>query len=169
MPELFLGSGPLQQIMKERIVTNNEASDQEHPQIPVELGYGSPTPEQEMPGGAAATSGSPDPAPPKKGRDKEAVGEGNSLGEPERQLSENEVASRGGETTAARLDGKDNRPREELSHSDSDAASAGPKDETPPEAPSTEAPLEEGNAGPTSSQRESFSSESDDDASGAPA
>lgn len=149
-------------------MNNDEAANQERHQEPAEGGYGSPTPEQEMPEGAATNPGSPDPTLRGQESDEEALNDDKSLGAPDRSFFENEDAGSDGEPGAGRLGGTDDQLREELSRSDADAARVDPADETQREAPSTEAPLEEGNAGPTSSERESFSSESDDDASGAP-
>ncbi|AIX99924.1 hypothetical protein ART_0326 [Arthrobacter sp. PAMC 25486] len=149
-------------------MNSDEATNPEHRREPAEAGYGSPTPEQEIPEGAATNPGSPDPTLGQED-DEAALNDDKSLGAPDRNFFENEDAGSDGEPGAGRLGGTDDQLREELSRSDAEAAPVGPADATPHEAPSTEAPLEEGNSGPTRSERESFSSESDEDASGAPA
>ncbi len=70
--------------------------------------------------------------------------------------------------SSGRLGGRDGQFSEELNAPDAEAAQDKGSDEFPLEAPSTDAPLTDETAGPTSAERESFSSESDDDASGAP-
>lgn len=89
------------------------AKSTEAASVPAESGYGSPTPEDEMPPSKTNDSGS---------------------------STDESVES---------------------------SASAEKGDEYPVEAPSTDAPVEEGNAEPARSDRESFSSESNDEASGA--
>ncbi len=128
-----------------------------------EGGYGSPTPEDEMPGDAATNPGSPDPTLRGQESDERALIDDPSLGAPDRNFFEDEDAGSDGEPGAGRLGGTDDQLREELDRSDADAARVDPADETPLEAPSTDAPLDEGNAGPTSADRESFSSEPSED------
>jgi hypothetical protein len=129
-------------------------------------GYGSPAPEDEMPADAATNPGSPDPTLRGQESDEEALDDDKSLGAPSRNFFEDEDAGSDGEPGAGRFGGTDDQLREELSTADPDAARVDPADETPLEAPSTDAPLDEGNAGPTSADRESFSSESDAEAAG---
>ncbi|WP_207344625.1 hypothetical protein [Arthrobacter sp. E3] len=81
------------------VAANDPANNSKPASVPKESGYGSPTPEEEMPAGHASTSG--------------------------------------------------------------------PADEQPLEAPSTDAPINDGNADSARGDRESFSSEPDEDASGA--
>lgn len=149
-------------------MNNHEAADRARSQEPTVGGYGSPTPEQEVPAGAATNPGSPDPTLLGQETDEEALDDDKSLGTPDRSFFENEDDGSDGEPGAGRLGGTDDQLREEFSRSDANAARVDPADETPREAPSTDAPLEESNSGPTSPERESFSSESDEDASGAP-
>lgn len=100
--------------------SNERDSTQRSPKI-AEGGYGSPTPEEEMPQQAATDPG-----------------------------------------------GTDDQPREKLSRAEGNAMDVDADNDTPLEVPSTDAPLNEDNAGPTRRERESFSSESDDDAAGDP-
>ncbi|MDJ0314898.1 hypothetical protein [Arthrobacter sp. H35-D1] len=93
--------------------SNDPANSNEPASVPAESGYGSPTPEDEM--------------PPSKTED-------SSSSSPE--------------------SGESSEPAEK-------------GDEYPLEAPSTDAPVEEGNAEAARSGRESFSSEPNDEASGA--
>ena len=93
--------------------TNNPADSNEPTSVPAESGYGSPTPEYEMPPSKTNDSGSSTPG----------------------STENSESAEQGGEY--------------------------------PLEAPSTDAPVEESNAKPARSGRESFSSEPNDEASGA--
>lgn len=130
---------------------------------PAEDGYGSPTPEEEIPWDAATNPGSPDPTLRGQESDEQALTDDPSLGAPDRNFFEDEDAGSDGEPGAGRLGGTDDQLREELERSDADAARVDRADETPLEAPSTDAPLEEGKAGPTRAERESFSSEAGED------
>lgn len=147
-------------------MNTDEPVNHERTQEPMESGYGSPTPEQEMPESAATNPGSPDPTLRGQESDEDALDDDKTLGAPERNFFETEDAGSDGEPGAGRFGGTDDQLREELTLSDPDAARLDPDDETPLEAPSTDAPLDEGNAGPTSPRRESFSSEPGEDASG---
>lgn len=135
-------------------------------QVPSEGGYGSPTPEQEVPQDAATNPGSPDPTLLGQESDEEALQDDKSLGAPERNFFEAEEAGSDGEPGAGRFGGTDDQLHEELTRSDAAAARVDPEDETPLEAPSTETPLNERSAEQANPERESFSSESDEDASG---
>ena len=146
----------------------DETTDSKDARKPPEGGYGSPTPEQELPEGAATNPGSPDPTLRGQESDEDALDGDKSLGAPDRNFFQNEDAGSDGEPGAGRLGGADDQFREELTPPDADAAHPEGSGESPLEAPSTDAPLNEDTAGPTRSDRESFSSESDDDASGAP-
>lgn len=139
---------------------------------PVEGGYGSPTPEQEVPDDAATSAGSPDPTLNGDDSDEVVLQTGAGLGT-DPNFFQDEDAGSDGEPGAGRYGGTDDQLQEELDRSNDDAASTDADSERsddtlPPEMPSTEAPLTEGTAGPTSQQRESFSSESDADAAGEP-
>lgn len=147
-------------------MNSNDPANTQRGQNPLETGYGSPMPEDEMPQDADTNPGSPDPTLHGEDSDEQSVADDESLGAPDRNFFENEDASSDGEPGAGRLGGTDDQLREELSRSEAESARVDPADETPLEAPSTEAPLDEGNAGPTRTERESFSSESDDEASG---
>lgn len=147
-------------------MNSNDPASTERTQEPAATGYGSPAPEDEMPEGAATNPGSPDPTLRGQESDEQSLRDDESLGAPDRNFFENEDAGSDGEPGAGRLGGTDEQLREELSMADADAARLDPADETPLEAPSTDAPLDEGNAGPDRAERESFSSESDADASG---
>ena len=116
--------------------------------------------------GSATNPGSPDPTLRGKESDELSLGDDESLGAPDRNFFENEEAGSDGEPGAGRLGGTDDHFREELAHTDGDAVDEDPSEPTPLEAPSTDAPLNEGNSGPTRTERESFSSESDADAAG---
>lgn len=93
--------------------TNHPANSNEPASVPAESGYGSPTPEDEMPPSKTNDSGSSTP-----------------------ESTEN-------------------------------SESAEKANEYPLEAPSTDAPVEDSNAAPARPDRESFSSEPNDEASGA--
>lgn len=147
--------------------SSDRDSTQPRPNIP-EGGYGSPIPEDEMPPEAATDSGSPDPAVGGQEDDEQPLGQDESLGAPDRNFFQNEDASSDGEPGAGRLGGSDDQFREELSSAEGKAMGVDADNDTPLEAPSTDAPLNEDNAGPTRKERESFSSESDDDAAGEP-
>jgi hypothetical protein len=105
-------------------------------------GYGSPTPEEEMPATSSTNPGSPDPTVRGQQTDSEALDADQSLG------------------------GSDGQFRDEKDMADPSIDHLDPAVETPLEAPSTDADLADDNAGPTRPDRESFSSESDEDASG---
>lgn len=138
-------------------------SNPQQDSAPAEAGYGSPTPEDETPGDAATNPGSADPTLRGPESDERALADDPSLGAPDRSFFEDEDAGSDGEPGAGRLGGTDDQHREELARSDADAARVDPDDESPLEAPSTDAPLDEGNAGPTSTDRESWSSEPSED------
>lgn len=144
--------------------------DQDAAQTPAEGGYGSPTPEQEMPDDAATNPGSADPTLRGQESDEQALNNDKSLGAPDRNFFKAEDAGSDGEPGAGRFGGTEDQLREEISRSGADsgadADSAEPDAEAPMVVPSTDAPLNEGNAGPTSSSRESFSSEPSEAASG---
>lgn len=149
-------------------MVQDENANSKDARKPPEGGYGSPTPEQEMPEGAVTNPGSPDPTLRGQESDEGALEGDKSLGAPDRNFFQNEDAGSDGEPGAGRLGGTDDQFREELTPPDADATQTEGANETPLEAPSTDAPLNEENASPTSSKRESFSSESHDDASGEP-
>lgn len=117
--------------------------DSSHAGRPPEGGYGSPTPEDEMPASATGIAQDADHTA--------GPGAGESGGTQDQPDAEN-AAENGPPTTAGR---DDEAPGDEESNA-----------EPPVEAPSTEAEPDAGNAGPTRHERESFSSESDADASG---
>ncbi|WP_287930105.1 hypothetical protein [Arthrobacter sp.] len=149
---------------------NNEdatsANEPAQPREPQESGYGAPTPECEIPPTAATNPGSADPALRGQQTVAEALTSDPSLGLPEPNFLDNEEDGSDGEPGAGRLGGTDEQFRDEMDASDPAAARVDPADETPLEAPSTDAPLDEGNAGPTRQDRESFSSEPSGDAAG---
>ncbi|SEE30825.1 hypothetical protein SAMN04489740_1093 [Arthrobacter alpinus] len=147
-------------------MNSNDPANTERNQIPAESGYGSPTPEDEMPEGSATNPGSPDPTLRGQESDELSLGDDESLGAPDRNFFENEDAGSDGEPGAGRLGGTDDQYREEPARTDDEAVDEDPSEPTPLEAPSTDAPLDEGNSGPTRTERESFSSESDEDAAG---
>lgn len=147
--------------------TSDHDSTQHSPQNP-EGGYGAPTPEDEMPERATTNPGSPDPALAGQESDEQSLGEDKSLGAPDRNFFQNEDASSDGEPGAGRLGGTEDQLREELTRTEGNAMGVDADNDTPLESPSTDAPLNEDNAGPTRPERESFSSESDDDAAGEP-
>ncbi|MHA7175978.1 hypothetical protein ACX80D_04930 [Arthrobacter sp. Sr24] len=129
-------------------------------------GYGSPTPEDEMPDNAATNPGSPDPTLQGQETDRQALTGDVSLGAPDKNFFEDESAGSDGEPGAGRLGGTDDQFREELDRSEPDAGLLDPSDEANVDLPSTEAPLDDSNAGPTRTDRESFSSEPEADAAG---
>ncbi|MFC8302727.1 hypothetical protein ACFUCV_03480 [Specibacter sp. NPDC057265] len=174
---------------------------------PTEGGYGSPSPEQELPDGvdsvdggdngadadtevslddaavddaeedvalgevpddAATNPGSPDPTLAGDESDAAALGDDPSLGAPDKNFFQNEDSGSDGEPGAGRFGGTDDQFNEELSSVDpgDENLDAGDGSPVPTEAPSTDAPLSEGNT--SDSERGPFSSESDADASGDP-
>lgn len=149
---------------------NNEHRDEtpasQHPLGHSEGGYGSPTPEDEMPADSSTNPGSPDPTLRGQESDAQALDHDESLGAPDRNFFQDEDAGSDGEPGAGRLGGTDEQFLEELDRSEVGAAHIDPADETPLETPSTEIPLTETNSGPTRTDRESFSSETEDDAAG---
>ncbi|PYI38650.1 hypothetical protein CVS30_08785 [Arthrobacter psychrolactophilus] len=147
-------------------MNNNDSANTELNQIPAESGYGSPTPEDEMPEGSVTNPGSSDPTLRGQESDELSLRGDESLGAPDRNFFENEDAGSDGEPGAGRLGGTDDQYREELARADDEAVGENPIEPTPLEAPSTDAPLDEGNSGPTRTERESFSSEPDADAAG---
>lgn len=147
--------------------TSSDRADNKNPKaVPAESGYGSPAPEDEMPPADSNNPGSPDPTLRGQETDAEALDADASLGVPDKNFLQDEEAGSDGEPGAGALGGTEDQLHAEMDESDADAARVDPADESPLEAPSTDAPLDEGNAGPPQSGRESFSSESDDDASG---
>ncbi|PYI65235.1 hypothetical protein CVV68_19190 [Arthrobacter livingstonensis] len=147
----------------------NDSANDSNPakaQQPAESGYGSPSPEDEMPTTAATNPGSADPTLRGQQTDAEALKSDQSLGAHDRNFLDNEDAGSDGEPGAGSLGGTDEQFRDEKDMADPSFAHVDPADETPSEAPSTDAPLDDDNAGPTRPDRESFSSESDEDASG---
>lgn len=132
---------------------------------PAEGGYGSPLPEDELPADVSTNPGSPDPTLRGQESDERALSDDESLGAPDKNFFQDEEAGSDGEPGAGRLGGTDDQLREEQARSNDDET---PTDDERPDVdlPSTEAPLDEGNAGPTREQRESFSSEPRDDAAG---
>ncbi|POH72678.1 hypothetical protein [Arthrobacter glacialis] len=147
-------------------MNSNDSANTERRQEPVETGYGSPTPEDEMPQGAATNPGSPDPTLRGQESDEQALGDDKSLGAPDRNFFENEDAGSDGEPGAGRLGGTDDQLREELARVGADDSDEPGDDAAGQDLPSADAPLTEDNAGPTRAERESFSSESDEDAAG---
>lgn len=147
-------------------MNGNGSTNSEHTTASAETGYGSPTPEDEVPDNADTNPGSPDPTSGGEENDAQSLSSDEGLGVPEKNFLDTEDASSDGKPGAPRLGGTDEQLRDELATPDSGPDGEGRGDETPLEVPSTEAPLNEGNAGPTSGQRESFSSETDADASG---
>lgn len=149
-------------------VTDSTHSD-EHARKNVEQresGYGSPAPEDEVGPDAATNPGSSDPLLRGQQTDEQALDADPGLGMPEPNFAHNEDAGSDGEPGAGRLGGTDDQLRDEMTMADSDAARIDGTDEAPLEAPSTDAPLDENNAGSDRSERESFSSESEEDAGG---
>ncbi|MHA7305217.1 hypothetical protein ACX80E_08220 [Arthrobacter sp. TMN-49] len=102
-------------------MNSNDSANTERSQEPVEAGYGSPTPEDEMPEGAATNPGSPDPTLRGQESDEQSLDDDASLGAPDRNFFENEDSGSDGEPGAGRLGGTDDQLREELSRSDADA------------------------------------------------
>lgn len=147
-------------------MNSNDSANSERNHVPVETGYGSPTPEDEMPEGASTNPGSPDPTLRGQESDEQSLGDDKTLGAPDRNFFENEDAGSDGEPGAGRLGGTDDQLREELARAGADASDEPKDDEAGPELPSADAPLTDDNAGPTRAERESFSSESDADAAG---
>ncbi|WP_062009011.1 hypothetical protein [Arthrobacter alpinus] len=134
-------------------------------QAPRESGYGAPAPEDEVAPDAATNPGPADPRVDGQQTDEQALDADRGLGMPEPNFADNEDAGSDGELGAGRLGGTDEQFRDEMAMAP-DAARSEAGEDTPIEAPSTEAPLKEDNAGPTRAGRESFSSETDEDASG---
>ncbi|MEV8182812.1 hypothetical protein [Arthrobacter alpinus] len=130
-------------------------------------GYGSPTPEDEMPDDAATNPGSPDPTLQGQETDEEALSDDVSLGAPDKSFFEDEEAGSDGEPGAGRLGGTDDQYREELDRAEGSAAHIAPGDESSLDLPSADAPLNDSNTEPAREDRESFSSEPDADADGA--
>ena len=135
-------------------------------QEPAESGYGAPTPEDEMPTTDATNPGSPDPTLQGQLTDAEALAEDQHLGGGGRGFPGEEDAGSDGEPGAGTMGGTDDQFRDEKDMADPSFSHMDPADETPAEAPSTDASLNDDNVGPTRPDRESFSSESDEDASG---
>lgn len=129
-------------------------------------GYGSPTPEDEMPDNAATNPGSPDPTLQGQETERQALTDDASLGAPDKNFFEDERAGSDGEPGAGRLGGTDDQFREELDRSEPNVGLLDPTDDALVNLPSTEAPLDDSNAGPTRVDRESFSSEPEADAAG---
>lgn len=152
-------------------IQNNEKREEtlsgQQPADPIEGGYGSPTPEDEMPDDAATNPGSPDPTLRGQETDEEALSDDVSLGAPDKSFFEDEEAGSDGEPGAGRLGGTDDQYREELDRSEGSAARIDPEDESFLDLPSEDAPLNDGNTEPTRWDRESFSSEPEADADGA--
>ncbi len=141
-----------------------EALHSQQAKEPAEGGYGSPLPEDELPTDVSSNPGSPDPTLRGQESDQRALSDDESLGAPDRNFFQDEEAGSDGEPGAGRLGGTDDQLREEQARSNDGQS---PTDErSDVDLPSTEAPLDEGNAGPTREQRESFSSEPGDDAAG---
>lgn len=128
---------------------NTESNDNSHESAArskagtAEGGYGAPAPEDEMPPAMAHAQ--------EDGAERSTQTSHDSAVTPKDANASNEPTE----------SGASNEPNEL-------AEDAEGEDQTPIEAPSTDAPLEESNAGPTSSGRESFSSETDADAAGDP-
>ena len=147
-------------------MSSNDSANTESGQVPKESGYGSPTPEDEMPEGSERNAGSPDPTLRGQASDERSLGDDASLGAPDREFFENEDAGSDGEPGAGRLGGTDDQFREELSRADGDSVDQVSSEPTLMDVPSTDAPLNEENSGPARTERQSFSSESDADAAG---
>lgn len=145
---------------------SNDSSNTERNQIPAESGYGSPTPEDEMPERSPINLGSADPTLRGQENDELVLGDDESLSAPDRNFFGNEEAGSDGELGAGRLGGTDDQFREELARVDDNPVNEDSGEPTPLDAPSTDAPLNADNSGPTRTERESFSSESETDASG---
>lgn len=143
-----------------------DATNDEQDPTRAEGGYGAPLPDDELPEGADTNPGSPDPTLRGQESDVESLTSDGSLGVPEKNFFDDEDAGSDGEPGAGRLGGTDEQFRDELATADAGGARVDPSDETPLEAPSTEAPLDDGNAEPVREGRESFSSEADAEASG---
>lgn len=144
--------------------TRDNSPAQHH--VPEESGYGSPDPESEVAPADAVNPGSADPTLRGQQTDAEALDADPSLGLPEPNFLDSEESGSDGEPGAGRLGGTDDQFRDEIDMADPAAARVEPSDETPWEAPSTDAPLDEDNAGPTRPEREAFSSEPAEEASG---
>lgn len=153
--------------MSEHDVTDSTIGD-EHAQglEQRESGYGSPAPEDEVGPDAATNPGPADPLLRGQQTDEQALDANPALGMPEPNFAHNEDAGSDGEPGAGRLGGTDDQFLDEMTMADPDAARIDAADETPLEAPSTDAPLDESNTSPARPEREFFSSESDEDASG---
>lgn len=124
----------------------------------------------EVPDDAATNPGSPDPTLAGDDSDTAALGDDPSLGAPDRNFFEEEDSGSDGEPGAGRFGGTEEQLHEELASVDPADASSGSDapggDSIPLEAPSTDAPLSEGNT--SASEQGPFSSESDADAAGDP-
>ncbi|WP_104092101.1 hypothetical protein [Arthrobacter sp. GMC3] len=143
-----------------------DATNDKHNPAKAEGGYGAPVPEDELPDGADTNPGSPDPTLRGQEGDVEALTSDESLGVPEKNFFDKEDAGSDGEPGAGRLGGTDEQFHDELATADADEARVDPRDETPVELPSSEAPMDDGNTERTRDGRESFSSESDAEAGG---
>ncbi|ALE06226.1 hypothetical protein AL755_13400 [Arthrobacter sp. ERGS1:01] len=147
-------------------MNSDDATNGENDPTKAEGGYGAPLPEDEVPGSADTNPGSPDPTLRDQESDVESLTSDGSLGAPEKNFFDDEDAGSDGEPEAGRFGGADEQFRDELATADALGARVDPSDESPIEAPSTDAPLDDGNTEPARNDRESFSSESDADASG---
>lgn len=139
----------------------------QQPADQAEGGYGSPTPEDEMPDDAATNPGSPDPTLRGQETDEEALSDDVSLGAPDKSFFEDEEAGSDGEPGAGRLGGTDDQYREELDRAEGSAARIAPGDESSLDLPSADAPLNDSNTESARQDRESFSSQPEADADGA--
>lgn len=144
----------------------NESND--HQREHADGGYGSPSPEEEMPADAATNPGSPDPTLSGQQSDEQALHDDKSLGAPDQNFFEEEDAGSDGEPGAGRLGGTDDQLREELARSEPEESATAADSDMPLDVPSAEAPLDQDDSNPGMSERESFSSESDEDAAGEP-
>lgn len=109
-------------------MNSNDATSSENARTPAEGGYGSPTPEDEMPEGADTNPGSPDPTLQGQDSDAQSLTNDKSLGVPEKNFFDNEDASSDGEPGAGRLGGTDEQFRDELATVDADEDAS---DDTP--------------------------------------
>lgn len=145
-------------------VTSNDPPDDSNPvPVPPESGYGSPTPEDEMPASDTSDPGSADPTLRGQQTDAQALAADPSLRVPDKTFLQDEDAGSDGEPGAGAMGGTDDQYHAEMDTPDAAPAHGDPAEEYPLEAPSTDAPLNESNAGPTRPNRESFSSQPDDD------
>lgn len=119
-----------------------------------------------MPTPGTSDPGSADPTLRGHQTDTESLATDPSLGAPDRNFLQNEEAGSDGEPGAGTLGGTDEHYNAEMQTPDAEPADVDSVGDYPAEAPSTEAPVEDVLSGATGSDRESFSSEPGQEASG---